>query len=104
MWQGGYIFQFLAFIFQEQHAHLPGNKGPESSNSFNIHGVLTDAECVAKEPRGCRTCAALASKQTFLFSTSEYSISEYLSILSEYLSTPLLTTQFLSISVLSQNI
>lgn len=63
------------------------NKGPESSNSFGICGVLTDAGCGAEEPRGCRTCAALAAKQTFIFSTSDYSISEYLSTLSEYLST-----------------
>ena len=37
-------------------------------------------------------------------STSDYSVSEYLSTLSEYLSTPLLITRFLNILVLSQNI
>lgn len=63
------------------------NKGPESSNSFSICGVLTDAGCGAKEPRGCRTCTALAAKQTFIFSTPDYSISEHLSTLLEYLST-----------------
>lgn len=63
------------------------NKGSESSNSFSICGVLTDAGCGAEEPRGCRTCAALAAKQAFIFSTPDYSTSEHLSTLSEYLST-----------------